>query len=227
MDAGRRRSGCLGATARSPTRAPPATWSTRWRKASPGTSPTCGVSCPAPSVVVQLDEPALPAVLAGRLQTISGFGRLPAVGGDHRRTGAEDRAGGGRVGRCRRHLGPLLCARRAASSCCVAPAPVRSPLDLSLLDARAWESVAVAVEAGVALWAGCRAHLGDALPPVRELVDAVRRPWRRRRSRRSRTSPQWSSRPTCGLAGSSPTDAALGADALRRDRPRAAEVAAG
>ena len=43
------------------------------------TWPTYAGGCPAERVVVQVDEPALPAVLAGQVPTASGFGRHRVV----------------------------------------------------------------------------------------------------------------------------------------------------
>ena len=81
-----RRSSCPTATRPSPTPARPATWPHRSPRASAGTSPTCAGGCRAPGSCVQLDEPSLPAVLAGRVPTASGFGRLRAVEAAGRRS---------------------------------------------------------------------------------------------------------------------------------------------
>ena len=62
---------------RSSTRAPPATSSPRWPRACGSTSPRSSGWCRAPRLVLQVDEPGLPAVLAGRLPTASGYGVLP------------------------------------------------------------------------------------------------------------------------------------------------------
>jgi methionine synthase II (cobalamin-independent) len=132
---------------------------------------------PGAQVVVQLDEPALPAVLAGRLPTASGFGRLPALDPAQAREGLRTvlsaATGAGSVG--------------TAVHCCAPEVPVgllretgagALSLDVSVLDASGWESVAVAVEAGTALWAGAVPAAG-LLPGTRDVVDAVARPWRR------------------------------------------------
>ena len=60
-------------------RAPPATSSPPWRRACGATSARSSAWCRAPRLVLQLDEPGLPAVLAGRLPTASGYGVLRAV----------------------------------------------------------------------------------------------------------------------------------------------------
>ena len=50
--------------------------------AAPRTSPPSPPGCPGAPVVVQLDEPSVPAVLQGGLPTVSGFGKLRRGGGD-------------------------------------------------------------------------------------------------------------------------------------------------
>ncbi len=179
---------------------------------------------PGAEVVVQLDEPALPAVLAGRLRTISGFGRLPAVEATTAEQGlrtvlaAAEQAG----------------AASTAVHCCAADVPLQLlrgtgtraiAVDLSLLDARAWESVAVAVEAGITLWAGVVPTSG-ALPPVGELVDAVRRPWQQVGLPLADLAGVVVT-PACGLAGSSPDHARAAITRCVETAHELAEVAAG
>lgn len=105
---------------------------------------------PGADVVLQLDEPGLPSVLAGELPTSSGFGRLPAVEPQEARDGlaavlaaAEDRA---TVVHCCAPLAPLPLLRAAGARAI--------SLDVATLGGSAWESVAASVEAGVGFWAG-------------------------------------------------------------------------
>lgn len=170
---------------------------------------------PGAQVVVQLDEPSLPAVLAGRLRTVSGFGRLNPV----EAAAAED--GVRRV---------LDAARRGGAvstlvHSCASDVPVHLlraagadavSLDTSLLGPQGWESVAVAVEAGVPLWAGVVPTGGD-LPSVPDLVDRVRVPWRRV-GLEARLLADVVVTPACGLAGSTP-------DLARATTTRTVEVA--
>src|SRR3954447_5448107 len=108
---------------------------------------------PGAEVVVQLDEPSLPAVLTGALPTVSGFGRLRAV--------EEPVVVGG--------IDTVLEAAGAAGAvatgvhCCAADPPVdvlvrtgahALSLDVARLDRAGWEAVAAAAEQRVALWAG-------------------------------------------------------------------------
>jgi methionine synthase II (cobalamin-independent) len=158
---------------------------------------------PGARVVLQLDEPALPAVLAGRVPTASGFGHLRAVPGSEVRAGLET----------------VLAAAVAAGAttavhCCAADVPVgllreagaqAVALDVGLLDARGWESVATSVESGVTLWAGIVAATGP-LPATTELADRVVRPWRELGLAVDLLN-RLVVTPTCGLAGASPSAA--------------------
>jgi len=151
---------------------------------------------PGATLVVQVDEPSLPAVLAGQLATASGWGRIRAVEpevevGDRRRDGHDP--GWGRIravepevasGRLRTVLegaGEL----RTVLHCCAGDVPLpllRSTavsavaIDVSLLGVKGWDGVAAAVEAGVELWAGAITTAG---PPAgtRPVVDPLVRSW--------------------------------------------------
>lgn len=178
---------------------------------------------PAADVVVQLDEPSLPGVLAGALPTASGFGRLRAV--------EEPVAVAG--------LRAVLAAAEDAGAagtlvhCCAADPPVPAlvragagglSLDVTLLAAPGWEQVAEAVEGGLALWAGAlRARDPDgARPPAAEAVaDAVWVPWRRLGLDPGGLAAVVLT-PTCGLAGTTPDTARA---SIRLVREAAAELA--
>jgi hypothetical protein len=159
---------------------------------------------PGAEVVVQVDEPGLPAVLAGRLPTASGFGRLPAVDVVEAREGLRAvLEAAGRAG-----------AASTAVHCCAPDVPLgllreagaeALSVDVSLLGPAGWESVAVAVEAGAALWAGVVPTSGPP-PAVRDVVDRLTRPWSRVGLPADRLSGVLVT-PACGLAGASPADA--------------------
>ncbi|WP_337061598.1 methionine synthase [Kineococcus sp. G2] len=126
--------------------------------------------------VVQLEEPSLQAVLAGRLPTRSGYGALRAVDRAEVRAGLRDvvtalrTAGAEVVVRLAAAEPPLALVRESgADGVCV---------DVTALGAHAWESLAATVEEGVRLWAGVL-PAASAPPAVSALVDAVRTPWRR------------------------------------------------
>jgi methionine synthase II (cobalamin-independent) len=129
---------------------------------------------PAASVVLQLDEPSLPAVLEGGLPTVSGLGRLRAVDASVVEQGlaavlaAAARAGATTVVHCCTPRPPVgLLARTGVHAL---------SLDTSLLGAQGWESVAAAVEDGVRLWAGALPTSGP-LPSAADASAGLARAW--------------------------------------------------
>lgn len=148
---------------------------------------------PGAEPVVQLDEPSLPAALAGRIRTASGYGRLPAI------------EPGPAADALRRVLAAAGQARTVIH-CCARDVPLpllRSTgsgaiaLDTTLLDERGWESVAATVEAGVELWAGVDA---DPERGAAEVAGELSAPWRRV-GLPLRDLDHVTVTPTCGLAG--------------------------
>lgn len=106
---------------------------------------------PGAQVTLQLDEPSLPSVLAGRLPRASGYGHLRRVEPQVAAAGLRDvleRAGADAtvVHCCDRGIPlPLL---RSTGVGAVA-------LDVTDLTPQRWESIAATVEQGVGLYAGC------------------------------------------------------------------------
>lgn len=105
---------------------------------------------PGADVIVQLDEPALPAVLQGLLPTASGYGAIRAVDPQVVAQGLRTVVAA--------HAGPVVI------HCCHPAAPIpllrgsgASALALDVTEASAarWESLAATVESGVTLYAGC------------------------------------------------------------------------
>jgi methionine synthase II (cobalamin-independent) len=158
---------------------------------------------PAAQVVVQLDEPSLPAVVSGRLRSASGFGLLRAV------PPAEVREG----------LTAVLAAARAAGAstvvhCCADEVPLgllhqagaeAISVETALLSHADWDTVAEAVEAGTRLWAGVLPTSGD-LPSAAEAAGRLARAW----SDVGLTAERLREvvvTPACGLAGSDPAQA--------------------
>lgn len=158
-------------------------------------------------VLVQLDEPTLPAALAARLRTPSGFGTVPAVA----------------ASAARDLLASVIDAARAASGnpvlvhCCADRPPVALlraagadaiSLDATLLTgapADYWDSLGEAWDAGVTLFLGLVPALDPEEPP--SLLD-VARPALRLVDRlgfgRSWLADRAVPTPTCGLAVATP-----------------------
>lgn len=157
---------------------------------------------PGATVVLQLDEPSLPAVLGGSLPTQSGFGRLRSVD--------PQRAADG--------IRTVLAAageRRTVVHCCASAPPIpllrnagagAISIDTTLLSPAGWESVAATLESGTGLLAGCLPTDGSGSreAAVRSLVEA----WERTGLEAERLDDLVVS-PACGLAGASAGDASV------------------
>jgi methionine synthase II (cobalamin-independent) len=160
---------------------------------------------PGATVVVQVDEPALPAVLDGRIRTASGLNYVRAldqiVASDTLRTVLEA-AGAFTVVHCCAAGVPFLFIRDAGARAV--------SFDLGLLERRAIDAVAEVAESGLGLLVGAVPTVADskALPlPPRETAEAVVTLWRRMSLARDRLAEQVVITPACGLAGLSPEDA--------------------
>ncbi|WP_409485222.1 methionine synthase [Arsenicicoccus dermatophilus] len=164
---------------------------------------------PGARVVVQLDEPSLPAILAGRLPTASGFGRIRAI---------DSYVGANLVGEVLRAAGEV--GRRAAGErhtvvhCCAKGAPLpllRSTgagalaVDTTVLGPKGWESLATTLEAGTDVWLGACPSAAP-LPGVGAVRDTVVRRWSDLGLSAS-TLADVTISPSCGLAGLAPADA--------------------
>ena len=160
---------------------------------------------PKANLVVQIDEPGLPAVLAGRLPTASGFGRIRAVDPTTAAEGLRDvvAAAGDRytVVHCCAPDVPLVLLRDTGVKAV--------SVDIALLTAQGWESLAATVEAGVDLWAGVIPTDGAAVGAragVSDVIGALVQAWRRVGLPRPDLSTV-SLTPACGLAGLTPEGA--------------------
>jgi methionine synthase II (cobalamin-independent) len=159
-------------------------------------------------VVVQLDEPALPAVLAGRVPTSSGLGRISAVEESVARTILSSIVD-------RLHAVDA----RVAVHCCAADAPISLlrdvgvdavSIDLAVHSPRNDEPLGECIDRGIVPWLGVIPAVGA--PDIRTdtatatgdavvMVEAIRR-------RLGFGEQEWAQAigitPSCGLAGSTP-----------------------
>ena len=154
-------------------------------------------------LIVQLDEPSLPSVLAGRVPTESGLGRLAAVDAAQARDTLSHVAQGART-----------VAAAVVVHCCAADPPVRLmgeagadavSVDVTRLvrdgapaDGRVVDEIAEAVEAGRSLWAGAVPTGGPY--DARQAAETVRTLWSVLGLAPARLA-QVVVTPTCGLAG--------------------------
>lgn len=189
-----------------------------------------GKRLPGARLLVQVDEPSLPAVLWGTLPTASGYGRHPAV--DRVRVEgvlrtlftAIEEAGAVPVAHCCASGVPIDLLRRSGARAL--------SLDAYLLTREDDEMLGVAVEAGTGLLLGTvpavdedRARTARMSDPA-TTVDPVRELWNRLGISPDLLSHAVVTTPACGLAGASPAHARAALTAARagarvlRDEPR-------
>ena len=158
---------------------------------------------PGCSVVLQLDEPMLPLVLAGHVSSFSGAGSVRAVP----------------VSDVVTSLGSLVRAvadegRAVVAHCCAADPPVDVfresgvagvSLDLPLVGQTCDDALGTALESGVVLLAGVAPAVDAAvLSDPATTVAPVRRLWHRLGLDPETLASQVVVTPTCGMAGASP-----------------------
>jgi methionine synthase II (cobalamin-independent) len=156
----------------------------------------------ATTVVLQLDEPGLPGVLAGTVPTASGFGRLPAVEApivtERLRTVLRGVAADG--------VYPIV-------HCCAPNVPITLirdagargvSLDAALLRRQDEDPIGEAIEAGTAFFLGVVPGTDARLPDIGVVAKPALELWRRLGFPPSTLADQVVLTPTCGLAGASP-----------------------
>ncbi|WP_427890969.1 methionine synthase vitamin-B12 independent [Kribbella sp. GL6] len=151
---------------------------------------------PGAEVVLQLDEPGLPAVLAGAVPTASGWSKHRSVDGP----GAVEL---------------LSLFPPSVVHCCAARPPIEVftksgangiAVDVSLLNNAAWDQVAAAAEAGIKIYAGVVPTTG-AIPRPEQAARPLVRRWREL-GLDPELLKQVVITPACGLAAApSPADA--------------------
>lgn len=151
---------------------------------------------PGARVVVQLDEPSVPAVLAGGLPTASGFGKLPAV----EAVTVEE----GLAGVVRQLPVPALvhcCATRAPLGLFRAAGVAGVSFDLALV--QDLDAVGTAVEAGTHLLVGVVPGTDSTLAAPKATASRVQAWWRELGFPAEQLHADVTLTPACGLAGAS------------------------
>ncbi len=152
---------------------------------------------PGASVLVQLDEPSVPAVLQGGLPTASGFGRLSAV---------EETVVEQELGAVVRGLpGPVVvhcCAARTPLGLFRAAGAGAVSFDLALV--QDLDAVGEAVDAGLHLFLGVVPGTDASLPAPKGTASRVQAWWRELGFAADDLPAAVTLTPACGLAGATP-----------------------
>jgi len=154
---------------------------------------------PGAQVVVQLDEPSLPAVLAGHIATPSGYGSVRTVGPEQAervlRSVLSVAPEGGRAVHCCAPDVPVALLRSAGADAV--------SLDASLLDVGGYDALGEAVEGGTSLWLGVLPSLDQRIS-VQTGTDPIKTLWSALGFPASLLPDSVVPTPACGLAGASP-----------------------
>ncbi|WP_233517869.1 methionine synthase [Geodermatophilus marinus] len=152
---------------------------------------------PGARVVVQLDEPSLPAVLQGALPTASGFGKLPAV-----EASVVEQELAAVVAEL---PGPVVlhcCASRVPLDLLRAAGAAGLSFDLGLV--QDLDALGTAVEAGVHLLPGVVPGTDATLPAPRATASRLQAWWRELGFPAEQLHTAVTLTPACGLAGATP-----------------------
>jgi methionine synthase II (cobalamin-independent) len=152
---------------------------------------------PGAQVVVQLDEPSVPAVLQGGLPTVSGFGHLSAVEAtvvEQELAAVVTALSGPVVVHC--------CAARMPLDLFRAAGAAALSFDLNLV--QDLDAVGTAVEAGTHLFPGVVPGTDTTLPAAKATASRVRAWWRELGFPADDLAAAVTLTPSCGLAGATP-----------------------
>ena len=161
---------------------------------------------PGATVILQLDEPSLPAVLAGAVPSASGLNRIAEVEGATAAAGLRTILTGAGV------FSIVHCCAPAAPLTVIAAAAAGAvSLDLSLLRRDEEDGLAEVVEAGLGVLAGATGT-GTGRPPgrppaPRDVAQRVRELWHRIGQPPAAATASVVITPSCGLAGTTPAGA--------------------
>jgi len=155
---------------------------------------------PSASLVVQLDEPSIPAVLAAAVPTPSGFGTVRSVEASvveqRLRDVLDVVPSGARVVHCCAAGAPMTLLRGAGADAV--------SLDASLLGDRDIDALGEAVDSGTSLWLGVVPGV-DAEVSLDPVLDRILRMWRALGFPDEQLAATVVPTPACGLAGASPS----------------------
>jgi methionine synthase II (cobalamin-independent) len=155
---------------------------------------------PGARVVVQVDEPAIDAVLGGRVPTPSGYGTVRSVSAgiveQGLRTVLQAVPEGGRVVHCCANRVPFAVLRGAGADAL--------SIDASTLTVGAYDEVGAAIDAGLALWLGVVPSSGTApdSAAARAVIDEL---WADLGFAFEQRANVVVPTPACGLAGATPS----------------------
>ncbi len=152
---------------------------------------------PGARVVVQLDEPSVPAVLQGGLPTVSGFGKLPAV-----EENVVEHELADLVARLPVPVVVHCCAPRAPLGLFRAAGAAAVSFDLGLV--QDLDAVGSAVDAGTHLFPGVVPGTDTTLPAPKATASRVQAWWRELGFPADDLTGAVTLTPSCGLAGASP-----------------------
>jgi methionine synthase II (cobalamin-independent) len=172
---------------------------------------------PGAALMVQLDEPALPAVAGGAVPTASGLSRVRPVEEEFLRerlhevlaAAAIPKSGGRPPDTPRRHTVVHCCSRDVPFGIITGAGADAVSFDMSLLRGADYDELATAAEAGTGLLAGAISFdypERKGVTPT-DTATAVREVWRRTSLPPARCAEQVVVTPACGLAGASPAQA--------------------
>ncbi|MEO6205078.1 MAG: methionine synthase [Mycobacteriales bacterium] len=157
---------------------------------------------PGTVLVLQLDEPALPGVLAAQIPTASGFGRLRSPD----RQVARDRLA--EVLRVTEHTVVHCCAPSPPTALLVDAGASALSFDATLLAPRDDDDLGSAVEQGRRLLLGLVPSTDARLSDLDAIMEPAKRLWQRLGFPAEQLPETVVPTPTCGLAGASPSYAA-------------------
>jgi methionine synthase II (cobalamin-independent) len=158
-----------------------------------------GSRVPGARLVLQLDEPSLPTVLAGEVRTPSGYGTVravdPQVAEQAVRTVLGRAPEGGRVVHCCAAEAPIALLRAAGADAVA--------VDAALIGVKDYDALGEAVEGGMALWLGVVPST-DRDITLDRARSPIRRVWSELGFDPELLATTVVATPTCGLAGASP-----------------------